>query len=72
MATHAEIAAKLLKDAATFFRNVGDQNEALKEQMDDNADVYEQVAGLVESDPMGILDVGEESEEAPEEAAPEA
>lgn len=57
MATYAQISAKLLRDAATFFRNVGMQNLPLKEQMDDNASVYEQVADLVEKDPLGVLDV---------------
>ena len=60
MATYAHLAAKLLRDAATFFKNVGDQNKPLKEQMDDNASVYEQVADLVESDPTGVLDLDEE------------
>lgn len=57
MATYAQLAAKLLKDAATFFRNVGDQNPTLKEQMHDNASVYEQVADLVEKNPLGTLDI---------------
>lgn len=57
MATHVQLAAKLLRDAATFFRNVGIQNEALQEQMEDNANVFEQVADLVEKDPMGQLDM---------------
>lgn len=56
MATYAQLAAKLLRDAATFFRNVGAQNEPLKEQMNDNASVYDQVADLVEKDPGGVLD----------------
>ena len=60
MATYSHLAAKLLRDAATFFRNVGAQNQPLKEQMDDNASVYEQVADLVEKDPMGELDLGDE------------
>ena len=60
MATYSNLAAKLLRDAATFFRNVGAQNQPLKEQMDDNASVYEQVADLLEKDPMGELDLGEE------------
>jgi hypothetical protein len=64
MATYAHLAAKLLRDAATFFRNVGAQNQPLKEQMDDNASVYEQVADLVEKDPMGVLDIGDESSTA--------
>jgi|AntRauTorckE6833_2_1112554.scaffolds.fasta_scaffold14022_2 hypothetical protein len=57
MATHAQLASKLLRDAANFFRNVGEQNPPLKDQMSDNADVYDQVAGLVETNPMGELDV---------------
>ncbi len=59
MATHAQVAAKLLHDAATFFRNVGDQNEALKEQMHDNAKVYDQVADLLEKNPLGVLNIKE-------------
>lgn len=61
MATYAHLAAKLLRDAATFFRNVGAQNAPLKDQMEDNASVYEQVADLVEKDPNGVLDLGEET-----------
>jgi hypothetical protein len=57
MSTYAQLAAKLLRDAAIFFRNVGVQNPPLKEQMDENASVYDQVADLVEKDPNGVLDV---------------
>ena len=56
MATHAELAARLLRDAARFFRTLGDQNEPLREQMMENADVFEQVAGLVEKDPSGEIE----------------
>lgn len=59
MATYAQLGAKLLRDAASFFRNVGAQNEPLKAQMDDNAAVYEQVADLLEKDPTGVLDLGD-------------
>jgi hypothetical protein len=62
MATYAQLAAKLLRDAATFFRNVGAQNEPLKEQMNDNAAVYDQVADLLEKNPLGVLDLGDEGE----------
>lgn len=65
MATNAELAAKLLRDAGSFFRNVGEQNPPLADQMNDNAQVYEQVAGLVESDPTGQLP---EQAPPPEEA----
>ena len=60
MSTYAQLAAKLLRDAATFFRNVGDQNEPLRENMYDNASVYDQVAELVERDPMGVLQDGDD------------
>ncbi len=59
MATYAQLGAKLLRDAATFFRNVGAQNQPLAEQMNDNAAVYEQVADLLEQDPNGVLDLGD-------------
>lgn len=55
MPTHAQLAAKLLRDAATFFRNVGAQNPDLAEAMDENAAVYEQVADLTETDPLREL-----------------
>jgi hypothetical protein len=61
MATYAQLGAKLLRDAAIFFRNVGTQNTPLKEQMDDNASVYEQVADLLERDPNGTLDLGDDA-----------
>lgn len=55
MPSHSQLAAKLLRDAAVFFRTIGDQNEPLKIQMDENAVVFEQVADLVENDPTGII-----------------
>lgn len=58
MISHAQLAAKLLKDAAAFFRTIGEQNPPLKIQMDENADVFEQVADLVESNPNGVIDEG--------------
>ena len=57
MATYAQLAAKLLRDAATFFRNVGAQNDPLKQQMNDNATVYDQVADLLERNPLGTMDL---------------
>ncbi|RPF71969.1 hypothetical protein [Aurantiacibacter spongiae] len=55
MARTNELAAKLLRDAGMFFRNVGEQNPDVKDQMDQNAQVYDQVAGMVESDPLAEL-----------------
>lgn len=56
MPSHSALAAKLLRDAAVFFRTIGEQNEPLKLQMDENATVFEQVADLVEHDPTGIIE----------------
>jgi hypothetical protein len=58
MLTHGQLAAKLLRDAAVFFRTIGDQNAPLKIQMDENARVFEQVADLVEHEPTGMIDDG--------------
>ena len=62
MPSHAQLAAKLLRDAATFFRNVGAQNPELAEEMGENAAVYEQVADLTEADPLGELLVEDDPE----------
>lgn len=56
MPSHSELAAKLLRDAAAFFKTISEQNPPLKEQMDENADVFEKVADLVEKDPKGIIE----------------
>jgi hypothetical protein len=53
--THAMLAGKLLRDAAGFFRTIAEQNEPLRIQMMENAEVYEQIAALVEQDPNGVL-----------------
>ena len=55
MATHAEIAARLLRDAASFFETVGNQNPALQEAMAENAQVFMEIADLVEQDPLGEI-----------------
>ncbi len=55
MPTHAELASKLLADSAGFFRTLGEQNEELKSQMEENAGVFEQMSGLIAQDPNGEL-----------------
>jgi hypothetical protein len=57
MTTNAEIAAKLLRDAATFFRHVGEQNDPIKDQMDSNAQAYDTIAELVETEPTAEFDL---------------
>jgi hypothetical protein len=56
MTTHSDLAARLLRDAAEFFRTIGNQNDSLKDQMTENADVFDHVADLVESDPTGAVE----------------
>ena len=56
MPSHSELAAKLLRDAAAFFKTIAEQNPPLKDQMAENADVFEQVADLVENDPNGQIE----------------
>jgi hypothetical protein len=55
MPTHAELAGKLLNDAATFFRTLASQNEPLRTQMEENASVFEQMATLVTEEPAGVI-----------------
>ena len=52
----AELSGRLLKDAAMFFRTLAEQNEPIREQMNENANVYEQLGDLVISNPLGVLD----------------
>ncbi len=55
MPTHAELAIRLLSDAAGFFRTLGSQTPELDEQMTQNADIFEQMADMMEADPTGSL-----------------
>ena len=56
MPTHAQLGAKLLRDAAVFFRTIGQQNPPIEDQMRENAAVFEQVADLLERDPSGVIE----------------
>lgn len=58
--SHVELAVALLRDAAGFFRNVGEQNRSLKREMFDNADVYDRVADLLDEDPTGLIELEED------------
>lgn len=58
--THAELAVLLLRDAAGFFRNVAEQNPGMAEQLNDNADVYEEVAELLAGDPLATIEMDED------------
>jgi hypothetical protein len=63
MPTNAEMAAKLLRSAAEFFRSIGSQNDAIRDQMNTNADTFLAVADLVENDPNGITGDDEDNED---------
>jgi hypothetical protein len=56
MARNADVAAKLLRDAAEFFLTVGEENPTMMMRMKENAELYEAMADLVEEDPEGDLE----------------
>lgn len=53
MATNAELAAKLLRNAGEFFRNIGESTPQIRDQMEQNARTYDIVADWLEDDPTG-------------------
>lgn len=55
MTTHADLAAKLLREAAIMFRAMGGSDEEFTNRLQEFAALYEQVAALVETDPLGEL-----------------
>ncbi|MFO1118927.1 MAG: hypothetical protein U1E38_01940 [Rhodospirillales bacterium] len=59
MTTHADLAAKLLREAAIMFRAMSGMNEELTQKLDEFAGLYEQVADLVEADPLAVLQPAE-------------
>ncbi len=70
MPTNAKLAARLLRNAAEFFRSVAEQNPAVTEDMETNAQTYELVADWVETDPGGetpLSDVADEDDDDEEE-----
>ncbi|MBL4748651.1 MAG: hypothetical protein JKY17_07835 [Magnetovibrio sp.] len=55
MAKHTDIAINLLRNAATFFRDLGSQNSDIQDQMNVNARTYDAVADRMEQDPHGEM-----------------
>ncbi len=51
--THAELAARLLRDAAHLFRAVGGRDGEAAARVSAFALLYERVADLLETDPEG-------------------
>ena len=56
MRTYADLSAKLLEDAANFFRELGAANPAIARKMAENAAAYLAVAELVKKDPLAKID----------------
>ncbi len=54
--TYARLGAKLLRDAAKFFKVLGEQNELLREQMEQNIDIFEKLAAALAADPNGVVE----------------
>jgi hypothetical protein len=53
--THAEFAATLLRNAASIFRSIAGGDPASNDRTDQFATLYEQMADLVEKDPLGKI-----------------
>jgi len=74
MSTNAEVAAKLLRSAADFFRNLGGQNDAITERMEQNARTFDMVADWVETDanaesPVNLAEVSDDERSGDAEPA---
>jgi len=52
---NAELAAMMLRESASFMRDIGIQNPAMKTEMEEAAKKCEMAADLVESDPTGEI-----------------
>ena len=63
MTTNAKLAARLLRNAAEFFRSVAEQNPAVTEDMETEAQTYELVADWVETDPSGETPLSESADD---------
>ncbi len=63
MATNAELAAKLLRNAGDFFRNIGANTPGIKDQMEQNARTYDIVANWLEEDPTGEAPISADEDE---------
>lgn len=61
MKTNADLAARLLREAATIFRALSDSNADLGPRLVEFADWYDRIAGLVEEDPTGALEPAEDA-----------
>lgn len=56
MMTNAQLAARLLREAAEIYRTLGAENSETQQQLNDFGVLYERVADMVEADPEGVVD----------------
>ena len=57
MTTHAQLAARLLREAAGIYRTLGGSAEPEAQQrMAEYGALYERVADMVEADPEGVVE----------------
>ncbi|QNT68574.1 hypothetical protein [Defluviicoccus vanus] len=56
MTTHAELAARLLREAAIIFRTINLPDVEVQQRLDTFGKLYERVAELVEQAPTDRLD----------------
>jgi hypothetical protein len=59
MTTHAELAARLLREAAVIFRTAQWGDASLQERLAEFSRLYDRVADLVESEPTSELQPSE-------------
>ncbi|MEZ4425801.1 MAG: hypothetical protein R3E98_20570 [Gemmatimonadota bacterium] len=53
MGTNAEVAARLLEEAAGFFSTLAEKNEPLRSELGENASVFRQMGRLLQAEPLG-------------------
>lgn len=56
MMTNAQLAARLLREAAEIYRTLGAENSGSQQQLNDFSVLYEQVADMLEADPEGVVE----------------
>lgn len=52
---NADLAAKVLRDVAAHYRAMAEENPEVQERLLQNAEVCEDVARMVEEDPLGAF-----------------
>ena len=53
--SNADLAAKVLRDVAAHYRAMAEENPEVQERLLQNAEVCEDVARMVEEDPLGAF-----------------